>query len=71
VQGAVILGHAFEAAAVGLEFLQLVARRIVTVRAPADVQLLEVALEGDFLFVVAGTAGGDGGVALDAFLSGG
>src|SRR3569833_4226837 len=49
-----VLGHALETAAVGLEFLELIAGRVVAVGAPAHMQLAVLALERD-LFLIAGS----------------
>src|ERR1700722_7535435 len=65
-----VLRHALQVAAVGLELLELVSRGIVAVRAATHVELLVVALERDLSFVARGAACGDGRMSLHAFLGG-
>src|SRR5262249_13184004 len=69
--GAMVLGHALEAAAIGLEFLELIARRVVAIGAAAHVQLAVLALERDFSLVAGPPAPGNRRMTLHPFLRGG
>ena len=68
VQLAVVGGHRVEFAAVGLDFFELAARRVVAIGAAPHVQRPEVAAQADFALVIVVAPARDGGVAGHAFL---
>src|SRR5690348_16902841 len=70
MQGAMVLGHALEAAAIGLELLELIARRVVAIGAATHVQLAVLALERDLFLVTGPPAPGDCRMPLHPFLRG-
>ncbi|MCY1228633.1 hypothetical protein D9M72_409600 [compost metagenome] len=71
VQLPVIVRHALEVATVGLHLFQAVLRRVVAVGAAAYPQRPVLAAQDHFRLVALAAAGGDQGVAGDAFLGGG
>src|SRR6478672_8151179 len=65
-----VLRHALETAAIGLEFLELVACRVIAIGAAAHVQLAVLALERDFSLVAGSSASGNRRMTLHPFLRG-